>query len=131
MHHLPAVWLSTPALLPIRLLLPTGNLRRAAHFDKPHQNAKAKTRSLRELPIAPPPRMRGAMDLCRRWELAPFWPGYRGVANIEALADAELSSPAAVAFECIRASATAGGSEGAATDACAGRRDFAASITSI
>ena len=59
--------------------------------------------------------MRGATGHCRSRELAPFWPGYRGVANIESMTDAELSSPAAVAFECIVASAPAGCSYGGAT----------------
>ena len=81
--------------------------------------------------------MRGAIGLRRSWSLAPFWPGYRGVANIEALTDAELSPPVAVAFECVRASAVACCSEGDATtgadwkaspsDVCAGRRSAGAS----
>ena len=95
------------ALLPIRLLLVTGDLRQA-RFEKPCQSQKQKTLSLREFPSGITPRMRGAMDLCRSWGPAPFWPEYCGVADVEALADAELSSPVEVAFGRILASTTVG-----------------------
>ena len=62
--------------------------------------------------------MQGAMGLCRGWGPSPFRLGYRGVANIESMTDSDLSSPSAVAFECIVASATAGCSFGGRDRRC-------------
>ena len=49
--------------------------------------------------ISPPPTRCASQTSVATRAPAPFWPGFRGVDNIGALTGAELSSPAAVAFE--------------------------------